>query len=79
MLDPNWGERQPQGKDPRSTNADNTSAFNCRLVEGTHDWSMHAYGLAVDINPCENVYIDGARLIRRGARRTPTARGRCRA
>ena len=46
------------GSDPRSTNADNTSAFNCRLVDGTNDWSMHAYGLAVDINPCENVYID---------------------
>jgi D-alanyl-D-alanine carboxypeptidase len=48
-----------QGSDPRSTNADNTSAFNCRLVDGTNDWSMHAYGLAVDINPCENVYIEG--------------------
>lgn len=47
-----------KGSDPRSTNADNTSAFNCRLVDGTNDWSMHAYGLAVDINPCENVYID---------------------
>jgi hypothetical protein len=47
-----------QGRDPRSTNADNTSAFNCRLVDGTSDWSMHAYGLAVDINPCENVYIE---------------------
>jgi len=48
-----------RGSDPRSTNADNTSAFNCRLVDGTNDWSMHAYGLAVDINPCENVYIEG--------------------
>ncbi len=46
-----------KGSDPRSTNADNTSAFNCRLVDGTNDWSMHAYGLAVDINPCQNVYI----------------------
>jgi hypothetical protein len=51
-----------QGKDSRSTNADNTSAFNCRLVEGTNDWSMHAYGLAVDINPCENVYIEGGQV-----------------
>jgi hypothetical protein len=50
------------GTDPRSTNADNTSAFNCRLVEGTNDWSMHAYGLAVDINPCENVYIEGGHV-----------------
>ena len=51
-----------QGSDPRSTNADNTSAFNCRLVDGTNDWSMHAYGLAVDINPCENVYIEGGHV-----------------
>jgi hypothetical protein len=51
-----------KGSDPRSTNADNTSAFNCRLVDGTNDWSMHAYGLAVDINPCENVYIEGGHV-----------------
>jgi hypothetical protein len=51
-----------RGSDPRSTSADNTSAFNCRLVEGTTDWSMHAYGLAIDINPCENVYIDGGHV-----------------
>jgi D-alanyl-D-alanine carboxypeptidase len=51
-----------QGSDLRSTNADNTSAFNCRLVDGTNDWSMHAHGLAVDINPCENVYIDGGHI-----------------
>jgi hypothetical protein len=51
-----------KGSDPRSTNADNTSAFNCRLVDGTNDWSMHAYGLAVDINPCENVYIEGGHI-----------------
>jgi hypothetical protein len=50
------------GSDPRSTNADNTSAFNCRLVDGTGDWSMHAYGLAVDINPCENVYIEAGHV-----------------
>jgi hypothetical protein len=34
--------------------ADNTPAFNCRLVPGTTVWSQHAYGLAVDINPFEN-------------------------
>jgi hypothetical protein len=45
------------GIDSRSTNADNTSAFNCRFVPGTSGWSMHAYGLAIDLNPCENVYI----------------------
>jgi hypothetical protein len=66
-----------KGSDPRSTDADNTSAFNCRLVDGTNNWSMHAYGLAVDINHCENVYIDGGHVDPTGAGRTPTARGRC--
>jgi hypothetical protein len=42
------------GDDERSMLADNTSAFNCRLVPATTAWSQHAYGLAVDINPFEN-------------------------
>ena len=43
--------------DRRSMAADNTSAFNCRRVEGSTSWSAHAYGLAIDINPLENPYI----------------------
>jgi hypothetical protein len=43
--------------DGRSMAADNTSAFNCRRVEGSTSWSAHAYGLAIDINPLENPYI----------------------
>jgi poly-gamma-glutamate synthesis protein (capsule biosynthesis protein) len=39
--------------------ADNTSAFNCRFVNGTTRWSMHAYGKAIDINPRENPYVSG--------------------
>lgn len=46
--------------DQRSMNADNTSAFNCRFVAGTERWSMHAYGLAIDINPIENPYVSGS-------------------
>jgi hypothetical protein len=42
------------GDDERSMLADNTSAFNCRIVPGTNTWSQHAYGLAVDVNPFEN-------------------------
>ena len=45
------------GDDERSMLADNTSAFNCRLVPGTNVWAQHAYGLAVDINPFENPEI----------------------
>jgi hypothetical protein len=43
--------------DFRSIEADNTSAFNCRTVEGTSRWSEHAYGRAIDLNPIENPYV----------------------
>ncbi len=45
--------------DHRSMDADNTSAFNCRFVSGTSEWSEHAYGHAIDVNPIENPYADG--------------------
>jgi len=46
--------------DDRSMKANNTSAFNCRTVASSGSvWSQHAYGLAVDINPMQNPYIDG--------------------
>ena len=47
------------GDDERSMAADNTSAYNGRYVNGTSAWSMHAYGLAVDINTVENPWVDG--------------------
>ena len=43
--------------DYESIEADNTSAFNCRYVEGTTRWSEHAYGRAIDVNPIENPYV----------------------
>jgi hypothetical protein len=46
--------------DHRSMKADNTSAYNGRFVNGTSHWSMHAYGLAIDINTVENPWVDGA-------------------
>ncbi|HLM32039.1 MAG TPA: M15 family metallopeptidase [Solirubrobacterales bacterium] len=48
--------------DHRSMSADNTSAFNCRFVAGTNRWSMHAYGLAIDLNPVENPYVSGSHV-----------------
>ncbi len=47
------------GSDEASTEADNTSAFNCRnaVASGPPHWSMHAYGLAIDVNPVENPYL----------------------
>src|SRR3954466_10218830 len=45
------------GDDSRSIDADNTSAFNCRRVDGSTSWSVHAYGRAIDVNPIENPYV----------------------
>ncbi|MGW0807134.1 M15 family metallopeptidase [Nonomuraea sp. NPDC002799] len=40
-----------------SIDANNTSAFNCRRATGSSNWSNHAYGQAIDINPRENPYV----------------------
>jgi peptidoglycan L-alanyl-D-glutamate endopeptidase CwlK len=47
--------------DEASMTANNTSAFNYRVVAGTDRLSLHATGRAVDINPRLNpaVYADG--------------------
>jgi hypothetical protein len=55
------------GSDFRSIEADNTSAFNCRYVEGTRRWSEHAYGRAIDLNPIENPYVSGGRTSHRAS------------
>ncbi len=51
------------GDDDASMAADNTSAFNCRPVTGGGGWSRHAYGLAVDINPLRNPYVQGSTVL----------------
>lgn len=51
------------GDDDASMAADNTSAFNCRPVTGGDGWSRHAYGLAVDINPLRNPYVQGSTVL----------------
>ena len=38
-----------------------TGAFNCRKITGGTNWSLHAYGIAVDINARTNPY--GKKLI----------------
>ncbi len=48
------------GDDDASMAADNTSAFNCRLIAGTRVWSEHSYGRAIDVNPVENPWVRGA-------------------
>ena len=48
-----------QGEDPASMAADNTSGFNCRyaVTTGPKQWSVHAYGEAIDVNPVQNPYV----------------------
>ncbi len=47
------------GHDPASMAADNTSGFNCRyaVATGPKQWSVHAYGEAIDVNPVQNPYV----------------------
>ncbi|MEA2001432.1 MAG: M15 family metallopeptidase [Actinomycetota bacterium] len=42
------------GDDKAAMRANVTSGFNCRYVDGTENWSNHAFGLAIDINPLIN-------------------------
>ena len=37
-----------------------TAGYNCRPVDGTHTWSEHAYGTAIDINPLQNPMLRGS-------------------
>lgn len=45
------------GDDAKSMAANNTTAFNCRLVTGGKRLSNHAFGTAVDINPIQNPWV----------------------
>jgi hypothetical protein len=52
--------------DITSMEADNSSAFNYRVIDRTTRLSNHSYGLAIDINPFYNPYvrkIDGKTLV----------------
>jgi hypothetical protein len=59
-----------RGVDERSLDADNTAAFNCRyaVAPGPKRWSVHAYGLAVDVDPVENPYLLNGRVHPRAGR-----------
>jgi hypothetical protein len=58
------------GSDPLSMAADNTSGFNCRyaVAPGPPQWSVHAYGEAIDVNTVQNPYLEGGTVM-------PTAGG----
>lgn len=46
-----------QGNDEASMAQNNTSAFNDRPITGGTSVSLHAYGLAIDINPLQNPFV----------------------
>jgi D-alanyl-D-alanine carboxypeptidase len=48
------------GDDDASMADNNTSSFNDRAVAGGTHLSMHAYGLAMDLNPVQNPFLQGA-------------------
>ena len=48
--------------DEASMTDNNTSAFCYRTITGTDTLSLHSYGLAVDINPLYNPYVNGDRI-----------------
>jgi hypothetical protein len=45
------------GNDDASMADNNTSAFNDRMITKGSVASLHAYGLAIDINPIQNPYV----------------------
>ena len=53
--------------DEKSMNDNNTSAFNYRFISGSRILSMHANGLAIDINPKQNPYVKNGTSIPEGS------------
>ncbi|MBV9953105.1 MAG: M15 family metallopeptidase [Acidimicrobiia bacterium] len=48
---------------PATGDGDDTAAFVCRNVRGGTHWSSHARGLAIDLDPFQNPYSSGSRVI----------------
>jgi hypothetical protein len=46
-----------EGNDEISMSDNNTNSFNCREITGGGLFSIHSYGLAIDINPIQNPYV----------------------
>lgn len=53
------------GDDNAAAAADDTSGFNCRdaVAPGPPQWSVHAFGEAIDVNDVQNPYVDGTTVI----------------
>jgi hypothetical protein len=48
---------------PATGDGNTTAAFVCRPARGLARWSAHAYGLAVDVDPFQNPYRSGDRVL----------------
>ncbi len=64
------------GNDNRAAAVDDTSGFNCRyaVTSGPPQWSVHAYGEAIDVNDVQNPYVFGPRSSPRPVPPTSTAK-----
>ena len=51
------------GNDELSMNANNSSCFNFRKIANSDILSLHAYGLAIDINPVQNPFIQNDKIL----------------
>jgi hypothetical protein len=58
-------EDKYHGNDNTAAAADDTSGFNCRyaVAPGPPQWSVHAYGEAIDVNDVQNPYVYGSVII----------------
>ena len=45
------------GNDTSSMEMNNSSGYNGRRIMDSSQWSSHAYGLAIDLNPRQNPYL----------------------
>ena len=61
--------------DEESMKDNNTCSFNYRFISGTRIHSMHASGLAIDINPFQNPYIKNHIILPEGASYDTTKKG----
>lgn len=48
---------------PPTGDGNTTSGFNCRPAVGQTNWSAHAYGLAIDVDPFCNPYHQGGTVV----------------
>ncbi|HXV70544.1 MAG TPA: M15 family metallopeptidase [Acidimicrobiia bacterium] len=55
--------RQDEVDDPPTGDWNETTSFVCRPAVGSDNWSQHAFGLAIDVNPFHNPYQRGDLVI----------------